>query len=279
MTMRSLTGLAMGLLLSNGAAAQHHDHATMDHAQGQTPRAQSDAPRTPIPMPTDADRKAAQPPAHDHPVHDNTVHSKVLFNRLEAFDAGHGNGLAWEGQAWIGTDSDKLWLRSEGQRVAHRTEAADLEVMYGRPLSRWWDVVGGVRHDSKPGASQDWAAIGVVGLAPYKFEVEATAYLGASGRTAARIEVEYELLLTHRLVLQPLVEANFNGEDDARRGVGSGLSTVEAGLRLRYEVHRRFAPYIGLVHERAFGDTAGFRRAHGEDARDTRIVAGVRAWF
>ncbi|MUV15419.1 copper resistance protein B [Noviluteimonas gilva] len=343
MKTRSITTLAVGLLLSTGAAAQHHDHSsmpmtmpmpqpaqspkaapqpkaapkpagkpkpkpkpvskpaaekpvdhsTMDHSQMQMDRStmyhsqmQMDhsmsapgALRTPIPELTDADREAARPPAHDHPVHDNTVHSKVMFNRLEAFDADHGNGLAWEGQAWVGTDTDKLWLRSEGERVDDRTEAADLEVMYGRPIARWWDVVGGVRHDFKPGASQDWAAIGVVGIAPYKFEVEATAYLGASGRTAARIEAEYELLLTNRLILQPLVEANFNGKDDERRGVGSGLSTMEAGLRLRYEVHRKFAPYIGVVHERAFGDTADFRRALGEDKSDTRIVAGVRVWF
>lgn len=337
-----LTTLAIGLMLSTGAAAQHHDHSsmpmqmpmpakpapapkaaqpakpapkpatkpkqkpapkppadkpvdhsamdhsqmqmdhsTMDHSQMQMGDAMS-APgelRTPIPALTDADREAARPPEHAHPVHDNTVHSKVLFNRLEAFDADHGNGLAWEGQAWIGTDTDKLWLRSEGERVDDRTEAADLEVMYGRPIARWWDVVGGVRHDFKPGASQDWAAIGVVGIAPYKFEVEATAYIGASGRTAARIEAEYELLLTNRLILQPLVEANFNGKDDERRGVGSGISTIEAGLRLRYEVHRKFAPYIGIVHERAFGDTADFRRPLGEDKSDTRIVAGVRVWF
>ena len=258
MKMLKRTTLAIGLVLSGGAAAQL---------------------RTPIPPLTAADREAARPPAHDHPVHDNTVQSKVLFNRLEAFDADHGNGLAWEGQAWIGTDTDKLWLRSEGERVDDRTESADLEVMYGRPIARWWDVVGGVRHDFKPGASQDWAAIGVVGIAPYKFEVEATAYIGASGRTAARIEAEYELLLTNRLVLQPLVEANFNGKDDAPRGIGSGLSTMEAGLRLRYEVHRKFAPYIGIVYERAFGDTADFREALGEDRSDTRIVAGIRVWF
>ena len=266
MKTRSITTLTL-LLLSAGANAQHHDHSTM-----QMPM---DAPRAPIPALTDADREAARPPAHDHPVHDNGVHSKVLLNRLEAFD----DGLAWEGQAWIGTDTDKVWLRSEGERVDDRTEAADLEVMYGRPISRWWDVVGGVRHDFKPGASQDWAAIGVVGIAPYKFEVEATAYIGASGRTAARIEAEYELLLTNRLVLQPLVEANFNGKDDAQRRVGSGLSTMEAGLRLRYEVQRKFAPYIGVVHERAFGETADFRVASGEGKSDTRIVAGVRVWF
>ena len=236
-------------------------------------------PRTPIPAVTDADRAAAVPPPSDHPVHDNGIYSYVLFNRLEAWDADPGSALGWEGQAWIGTDLNRVWLRSEGERAAGRTESADLEVLYGRSIAPWWDLVAGVRHDFQPGGSQDFAAIGVVGLAPYKFEVEATAYLGESGQTAARMEVEYETLLTNRLILQPLVEVNVYGKDDPRRGIGSGLATVEAGLRLRYEVTRRFAPYIGIVHERAFGRTADFRRAEDDNINDTRFVAGVRVWF
>ena len=219
------------------------------------------------------------PPEHDHPVHDNTVHSFVLFNRLEGFDGDGASGLAWEGQAWIGTDTDKLWLRSEGERAGGKTESADLEAMYGRPIAPWWNLVAGVRHDFQPGGAQDFAAIGVVGLAPYKFEVEATAYVGSNGRTAARVEAEYALLFTNRLILQPLVELNFNGKDDLQRRVGSGLSTAEAGLRLRYEITRRFAPYVGIVHERAYGQTADLRREDGETASDTRLVAGFRVWF
>jgi copper resistance protein B len=251
------------------------DHAAMGHAM---PRP-ADQPITPIPVLTDADRAAAVPPPEDHPVHDNTVQDFVLFNRLDAFDAGHGTGLEWEGQAWIGTDLNKLWLRSEGERVAGHTQAADLEVLYGRAFARWWDVVAGVRHDFKPGATQDFIAIGVMGVAPYKFEVEATAYIGQSGQTAVRFEIEYDTLLTNRLILQPLVEFNVFGSNDERRGIGSGLATAEAGLRLRYEFTRQFAPYIGVVHERAFGRTADFRRADGEDVDDTRFVAGLRIWF
>lgn len=252
-----------------------HDHAAMGHA---APRA-ADQPRTPIPQLTDADRAAAKPPSKGHPAHDNTIQSFVLFDRLEGFHADGGNGLAWEAQAWIGRDLDKLWLRSEGERSRGHTEAADIEVLYGRAVAPWWDVVAGVRHDFKPGASQDFAAIGIQGVAPYKFEVEATAYLGESGRTGARIEVEYDTLLTNRLILQPLLELEFHGQDDARRGIGSGLGTAEAGLRLRYEIRREFAPYVGLVHERAFGRTADFRRDDGEPVGDTRWVAGFRVWF
>ena len=262
------------------AGAAGMDHGAMDHgAMNHGAAGKSEQPVTPIPVVTDADRAAAFPALTLHMEHASEVNSMVLFNRLEGWDADHGSGLAWEAQAWIGTDLDRLWLRSEGERSDGHTESADLEVLYGRSVSAWWDVVGGIRHDFNPGDSQTWAALGVQGLAPYKFEVQATAYLGKSGQTAANIEVEYELLLTNRLVLQPLVEANFHGKDDPRRGIGAGLSTAEAGLRLRYEFTRRFAPYIGVVHERAFGKTADLRAAEAEATRDTRVVAGVRIWF
>lgn len=257
------------------------DHAAMDHAsmnQGAESAAPSQ-PRTPIPVVTDADRAAAAPPSGGHPAHDNNIQHYVLLDRLEGWDADPGAGTAWAMQGWLGTDLDRLWLRSEGERADGRTESADVEILYGRSVARWWDVVAGVRHDFNPGGSQDFAAIGVMGLAPYMFEVQATGYIGESGQTAARIEVEYEMLLTNRLVLQPVVEADFYGRDDERRGIGSGLSTAEAGLRLRYEITRRFAPYVGIVHERAFGGTADFRREEGEDVDDTRIVAGFRIWF
>ena len=258
----------------NAPSMQGMDHAAMPGmTMGPT------EPRTPIPTLTEADRAAAVPPAVRHAVHDNSIQSLVLVNRLEAWNADGGAGLLWEGQAWIGSDLNRLWLRSEGERVGGRTESADLEVLYGRSVAPWWDVVIGMRHDFKPGPSQDFAAVGVIGLAPQKFEIGATAYIGTSGQTALRIEAERELLLTNRLILQPLIEANLYGKDDPRRGIGSGLSTMEASLRLRYEVTREFAPYIGIVRERAFGGTADARRAEGESINDTRLVAGVRFWF
>jgi copper resistance protein B len=253
---------------------QPMDHSTMPG----TSMAPTE-PITPIPVLTDADRDAAVPPAHDHPVHDNSIQSYVLLDRLEAWNAENGTGLAWEGTAWIGTDLNRLWLRSEGERIDNRTEKADLEVLYGHSVSPWWDVVAGIRHDFKPGASQDFAAIGVMGLAPYKFEVAATAYIGQSGQTAARVEIEYETLLTNRLVLQPLLELNLYGKDDPSRGIGSGLATIEAGLRMRYEFNRQIAPYVGVVREYAFGRTAGFRRDNDEHIGDTRFVAGLRIGF
>ncbi|ROU06052.1 copper resistance protein B [Lysobacter enzymogenes] len=259
------------------------DHSKMDHSQtdqGAAPRAGApQRPREPIPAVTDADRAAAFPPISLHMQHAPEFGRMVVFNRLEAVDAEHGSAQAWEGQAWFGNDTDRLWLRSEGEREDGRTESANLEALYGRAISPWWDVVAGVRHDFRPERSQTWAAFGLQGLSPYKFEVSATAYLGERGRTALNLEAEYELLLTNRLILQPLVEVEFYGKDDPRRETGAGLSTAEAGLRLRYEFSRKFAPYIGVSWERAFGDTADYRRAHGERIEDTRLVAGVRLWF
>jgi copper resistance protein B len=250
------------------------DHSTMAHDNPP-----DSAPRTPIPVLTDADRAAAFPPVHGHATHDRRWHSYWLVDRLELADTKRGTGASWNATAWIGGDTHRLWLRSEGERVDGTLERADLEVLAGRSVSRWWDVVAGVRHDFGEGPSQTFAAIGVTGKAPYKFEVDATAYIGTDGQTAARLEAEYDTLLTHRLILQWQAEAELFGKDDASRGVGSGLSTVEAGARLRYEVTRKFAPYIGIVKERSFGDTADFRRARGEPADDTRVVAGVRLWF
>jgi copper resistance protein B len=191
--------------------------------------------------------------------HAKELNTYLVLQSTRRMDADHGSGQAWEAQGWVGSDLNRLWLRSEGERVDSHTESADLEALYGRSVSPWWDVVAGIKHDFKPGDSRTWAAFGVQGLAPYKFEVQATAYVGDSGRTALNLEAEYELLLTNRLILQPLVEVDVYGKDDPQRGIGSGLSTVEAGLRLRYEFTRRFAPYIGVVQERSFGDTADFR--------------------
>ncbi|QIO89205.1 copper resistance protein B [Stenotrophomonas sp.] len=266
------------------------DHATMDHGSMDHSRMDhaamghaAPAPREslePIPAVTEADRIAAFPPIdHDAMEHAPEIHSMVLINRLEQWDGKHGNGQAWEASGWIGGNINRLWLRSEGERSDGRTGSSDLELLYGRSVSPWWDVLVGVKQDIRPADSRTWAAIGIQGLAPYKFETSATAYVGEGGQVAATVEVEYELLLTNRLILQPLVEATFSAKDEPEYGTGAGLNKVEAGLRLRYEFSRRFAPYIGISHERLFGDTADYHAAAGEDARDTRWVAGVRVWF
>lgn len=255
--------------------SQPMDHAAMGHEVSMP----SGQPRQPIPPLTDADRAAAFPDVGGHPAHDNRIQKYVLLDQLEAWNGDDGSGLGWEALGWVGTDLNRLWLRSEGERIDGTTESADVEVLYGRSTARWWDVVAGVRHDFGAGPSRTFAAIGLLGVAPYKYELEATLYVGEAGQTAARLEAEYDTLLTNRLILQWLAEAELYGKDDVRRGIGSGLSAVEAGLRLRYEFTRKFTPYVGVVWERAYAGTADLRRAAGEDVDDTRFVAGLRIWF
>ncbi|AWV07293.1 copper resistance protein B [Marilutibacter maris] len=256
------------------------DHSGMDHTGMEHVRSPQQ-PSTPIPTVSDADRRAAFPELHAHATHGDSIHSYWSLDRLEAWDADEeGTGTAWEALAWVGGDIDRLWLRSEGERTDAGTESADLEVLYGHSVSRWWDVVAGIRHDfGGEGPSQTFAAFGVQGLAPYKFEVSATGYVGESGQTAASLEAEYDTLISNRLILQWSAEAELYGKDDPARGIGSGLSSLEAGARLRYEISRRFAPYVGVSWERSYGGTADLKRAHGEDIEDTRLVAGVRVWF
>ena len=263
---------------------QEMDHSTMDHSQMQGmdhPTMDHAGPPqvTPVPAVTQADRDAAFPDVHAHHLHGTSVQSYWLLDRLEVSDADNGTALGWEAMAWVGGDIQRIWLRSEGEAVDGRIEHGDMEVLYGRSVRPWWDVLAGVRQDVGEGPSRTWAAFGVQGLSPYKFEVAATAYIGQGGRTALRAEAEYDTLLTNRLILQWRAEANAYGKADPLAGIGSGLSTVEFGARLRYEITRQFAPYFGVEHDRAFGNTADLRRNAGHDAGDTRVVAGVRAWF
>jgi|LSQX01.1.fsa_nt_gb copper resistance protein B len=266
----------------HGHAHQHqhqheHQHAH-GHADGQGHDGRQDA-LVPVPPLTDADRAAAFPRLGGGMQHATGPNAFLLFDRLETRDGEHGSGQAWDVEGWVGGDIHRLWLRSAGERGDASRTAAHLELLYGRAVAPWWDVVAGVRHDFSPGGSQDWLAVGVQGLAPWMVELSVTGYVGEGGRTMLGIEAERDLLLTNRLVLQPALEATFHGQGDPGRRIGSGLSTVEAGLRLRYEAHRRFAPYIGLVHERSFGDTAAMHRSGGRSGRHTGIVLGARIWF
>lgn len=250
------------------AAEGQHDPAA--HPTASTTETSIDRP-----PPTAADRAAAFPDVAGLHAHDDALNYYVLFDELEWQDG----ALVWDATVWAGRDIDKLWLRAEGAREDGRTESSELEALWGHSFTRWWEFVAGVRQDVSPGQSQTWGAFGVQGLAPYKFDVEATAFIGESGQTSFQLEAEYELLLTNRLILQPLVEIQAFGKDDPERGVGSGLSTTEAGLRLRYEWRREFAPYIGVTWNRRWGDTADFSRLEGAEVEETRWIAGVRIWF
>ena len=210
---------------------------------------------------------------------DKATHVKVMLDRVEQFHAGGSNGQAIDGQAWVGGDTDKLWFKVDGERVNGRLGATRTEALWNHAIATYWGLQAGVRHDFGDGPGRTWAAFGVQGLSPYWFDIQATAYVGQSGRTALRFEGEYDLLLTQRLILQPDVKVAFYGKRDPECGLGAGLSDIDAGLRLRYEVSRKFAPYVGVVWNRKFAGTAGYARDSGNDVQTTRVVAGVRLWF
>ena len=203
----------------------------------------------------------------------------VILDQLEMRDVGGDNTLSWDGQGWLGRDLHKIWFKTDGERTAGSTDEAELQFLYSKVIARYWDFQLGVRHDFKPSPSRSWAAIGFKGLAPYFFDIDAAAFIGESGRTALRFEAEYELLFTQRLILTPDIEINLYGQNDPDAGIGAGLSDLEAGLRLRYEIRREFAPYIGVNWSRLFGNTADFARIAGEKSSETQLVIGLRAWF
>ena len=240
----------------------------------------SGEPATPIPPLTAEDRAAAFPQdLHGHTVHDRAINHYVLFDQLEWQASGDTKGGIWDVKSWVGGDVNRVWIHSECASEGSSLEEAEVHVTYGRSVSRWWDVVAGVRQDFRPGPAQTWATVGIQGLAPQLFDVQATLYIGESAATLARFEAEYDLLMTNRLVLQPLFEINVYGKAIPEREIGAGISSTEAGLRLRYELRREFAPYVGLVWHRQFGGTADFSEAAGRDIGGWRFAAGLRTWF
>jgi copper resistance protein B len=278
-------------LPSFAQSTQHQGHAQEKPAPTTTPKPTTDAGHDHgkaeagqelppfIPPLTDEDRKAAFPDVGGHAVHGNSIHYLVLFDQLEWQVSDGDDGFNIDSRGWVGRDRDRLWFRAEGDGRGGRVGEAQAHVFYGRQISRWWDLLAGFRQDVRPGNPQAWAAVGVQGLAPYWFEIEATAYVGAGGRTQARLEVEYELLATNRVMVQPLVEMDIFGKDDPERGIGAGISTTDIGVRVRYEWRREFAPYVGFTWNRKWGETADFAEAEGEGRGGLRLVTGLRLWF
>lgn len=210
---------------------------------------------------------------------DDPLLFKLMVDQLEWRDAEGGNPLVWDADAWLGHDLNKLWFKTEGERVKGKTETAELQALYSRALDPYWDFQVGLRHDFKPELNRDWLALGFKGLAPYWFEVDASLFAGGNGQIAGRLQAEYELMLTQRWVLSPEVELNAYGKDDEDTGVGSGISDLELGLRLRYEIRRELAPYIGINWEKKFGNTADFAEEEGSATDDVQFVVGIRSWF
>lgn len=192
---------------------------------------------------------------------------------------GH-DGFSWDGEAWYGGDINRLTIKSEGESaIGEGFEGGEVQLLYSRAIGPYFNAQAGVRQDFGPGPDRSYATLAIEGLAPYWFEVEGALFLSDKGDLLARVEGEYDQRITQRLVLQPAIEANFALQDMPANGIGSGLSDVELGLRLRYEIVREFAPYVGVEWSRKFGDTARFARAGGEAAESTSFVIGVKAWF
>jgi copper resistance protein B len=220
-------------------------------------------------------------PGWEPPVMDNTIMWHVLFNQLEGRTNGPDNEFRWDGQGWFGTDMNKIWFKSEGFVENGKATDGDTEALYDRPIPflRYFDAQAGVRYDLDSDRGRTWGAIGVQGLAPYFFDFEPTFYFSDRGRVAGRVSGSYDLLLTNRLILQPQFELNFYSKRDPSRAIGSGLSDLDTGLRLRYEISRKFAPYIGVAYTGKFGESADFTRAEGGIVNDVRFIFGIRLWY
>lgn len=212
--------------------------------------------------------------------HGDITVGKLLVDRLEARLRNGRDGYAWDAQGWYGGDVDKLWVKTEGEGAFGRAvEAAEAQALWSHAIGPFFDLQAGLRYDIRPRPDRAHLVFGVQGLAPYWFEVDAAAFLSDKGDLTARLETEYDQRITQALILQPRLEFDLSAQDVPELGIGSGLSTAELGLRLRYEFKPQFAPYVGVEYERAFGETADFRRAEGEDVGGWSLLVGLRAWF
>ena len=212
--------------------------------------------------------------------HGNSPFWFVMADRFETQVHDDEESFVWDAQGYYGGDINKLFIKTEGHYSFEddAVEEAEVQALWSRAVSPYWDIQAGLRYDIEPDGLGH-AVLGAQGLSPYLFEVDAAAFLSAEGDLTARTEVEYELLFTQRLILQPRLEASFSAQDIPEREMGSGLTDIDAGLRLRYEIKREFAPYIGVEWQKSFGDTADFMEAAGRDSEDVAFIVGVRGWF
>jgi len=201
------------------------------------------------------------------------------FEKRHSINDKSAQPLAWEAEAWLGYDINKLVFKTEGERASGKTESAELQGLIRSAIAPYWNIQMGMRHDFNPEPSQNWAVIGLQGMAPYFIETDLNLFITNGKQTNLRLSAEYEAMITQQLVLSPSAEINLYGKNDEVRGIGSGISSMEFGVRLAYEIRREFAPYIGINWEQTFGKTADYARHEGESTNDIQLVAGVRFWF
>lgn len=206
--------------------------------------------------------------------------SAVYIDELEATWDDKHEGYAWDAQGWYGGDIHRFWWKSEGEGdFDSELEYGELQLLYSRAITPYFDVQAGVRQSYRPEGDRTDLVLGVQGLAPYWFEVSAEAFVSNEGEFTARAQAEYDLRLTQRLILQPSAEINLSADDISEFQIASGITAIELGARLRYEVRRDFAPYVGVEWESAVGETRDLIEAHAEEAEATRLVVGLRAFF
>lgn len=206
--------------------------------------------------------------------------SFVALNILELQSNSGGEGYRWEGEAWYGGDRHRAVFKFKGEgEIDGSLEEAEAQVLYAKPIGPYFNLQAGLRYDIKPDPSRVYAALGVEGLAPYWFDVAGALFVSDQGDVHARLEGYYDLNLTQRLILQPRAEVDIAAQNVPDLHTGAGISSVEAELRLRYEIRRAFAPYIGVSFERKTGRTAQMARVQGEPVSATRLVGGVKMFF
>lgn len=262
--------------------AAQDDHSA-HHAHSPAPSVSSNSPAPPVEHAADAlYDPATMAKARDAMVRESggMTYSQIMIDRAE-YRVQRGRDVwHWEGEGWIGGDIDRLAFRTKGEgNVGGKLERAELHALYSHAIGPWFNVDAGIRQDFGSSPERTYAVAGVSGLAPYWFEVEGTVFLSNRGDLHVRFEGSYDQRLTQRLILQPAAELNFSAQDVPELGIGSGLSDIELGMRLRYEIARELAPYIGINWERRIGDSARFVRSAGNGASGTSLVVGVRVWF
>ncbi len=205
---------------------------------------------------------------------------KLMIDEFEQRYGDEEDPIVFDGDLWIGKDINKLWLKADAEYVDSEVEKSRVQARYSRAVAPYWDFQLGVARDIKPAdETRDWVVAGFRGLAPYYFDIDTSLFIGKNGRSQLLFDTEYEIMFTQKVVLSPEVKFVFNGKKDEALGQGAGLSSIEAGLRLRYEIVREFAPYIGINWEGVFGDTADYAEAAGGETSDTQFVVGIRAWY
>lgn len=210
---------------------------------------------------------------------DDPIVTKVMIDQFEKRYMDDEEPIILEGEISIGKDLNKFILKFDIEQVDGVTHEREIQALYSRAVDPYWDFQVGVRQDQKVEPKKEWLVLGFEGVAPYWYEMDTALFIGEEGQMNLSIMAEYEWMLTQQWVLSPELEVNFYRKDDAAEGIGSGLSDSQLGLRLRYEVTREFAPYIGINWTKKYGQTADFARDEGEDVSDTHFVAGIRAWF